>query len=91
MVTTLPDRRHPHGNYVAQLLRCPPLLQFSATGMREGSYMMQRSTGDLAGDALGEGQGCGKGALRQSQKVGALHTEAGPADGVGCGSEAHLP
>ena len=77
VVTTLQDRRHPHGNYVAQLLRCPPLLQFSATGMREGSHMMQRSAGDLAGDALGEGQGCGKGALRQSQELGELHTEAG--------------
>ena len=53
--------------------------------------MMQRSAGDLAGDALGEGQSCGKGALRQSQELGELHTEAGPADGVGYGSEAHLP
>lgn len=50
---------------------------------------MQRSAGDLAGDALGEGQSCGKGALRQ--ELGELHTEARPADGVGYGSEAHLP
>lgn len=49
---------------------------------------MQRSAGDLAGDAMGEGQGCGKGELRQSQE---LHMEAGLADGVGCGSETHLP
>ena len=53
--------------------------------------MMQRSAGDLAGDAVGEGQGCGKGELRQSQDLGDLHTEAGLADGVGCGSETHLP
>ena len=52
--------------------------------------MKQKSAGDLAGDALGEGEGCGKGVLN-SQELGELHTEAGPADGVGCGSEAHLP
>lgn len=53
--------------------------------------MMQRSAGDLAGDAVGEGQGYGKGELRQSQDLGDLHTEAGLADGVGYGSETHLP